>query len=107
MDWDDHQRYRSVENTDDGTYDPETAKIIRSTIESSNKQKLIYHSQQTQMLHSVSAATGSFNNSFREIIKKKSMPQLETLEYAQILTQYNIIWMIIIYVNLMMMIINI
>merc|ERR1712087_527933 len=94
MDWDDNQRYQSVDsaggqtiNPEDSQYnDPETAEKIRASIQDSNKQKSLYqyHSNSFPMLHSVSTVS----KNFREIIRNKSVPQLESIEYSTILTQY-------------------
>jgi len=75
-------------------YDPHTAAKIRDTIQKSGRQKSGRPSQQHYpLLYSSSVVSGmSPHHNFREIIKKKSVPPMDALDYVSIFTQYEFDW---------------
>eukprot|EP00484_Ammonia_sp_Unknown_P026627 CAMPEP_0197033574 /NCGR_PEP_ID=MMETSP1384-20130603/11951_1 /TAXON_ID=29189 /ORGANISM="Ammonia sp." /LENGTH=992 /DNA_ID=CAMNT_0042463403 /DNA_START=120 /DNA_END=3098 /DNA_ORIENTATION=- len=96
MDWDDNQRYQAPvaqQNNDDAqNHDPETAKKIRETIAMSQRQKALFQSPRFMAMAGSPSSNMSGPNpyhNFREIIKKKSIPQLESVQYGLVLPQYH------------------
>ena len=99
MDWEDNQRFVQAENNknnnknipiDESQYDPETARIIRQTIQISQKNKLMFSKSGGMHLsvNNKKKHNGNIGTDFREIIRKKSIPPIESIEYSTILAKY-------------------